>query len=125
MGNSKSGLGLGNIIIDLSKPNAKVIFEGDAYDVIAVDNDLSENEDYFRDDTLDLGYDNEAQRIVNEAMEDRGIKTLEQINEAFGIIFGALSEQEYFNNCEYEVSQLDKDKFLIIYAYGGRYSDDR
>ena len=43
-------------------------------DFLSMDSDYSENEEYFREDTIDLGYENEAERI-SEEMYNRLIPT--------------------------------------------------
>tara|TARA_R110000772_G_C13310268_1_gene440046 strand:+ start:6486 stop:6851 length:366 start_codon:yes stop_codon:yes gene_type:complete len=121
MANAVSGLGIGNFMVDLNQPNAKELFEGNAYDVLTVDNDMTENEDYFQDDTLELGYEDEADRQVKEAMEGKELTNKDDIDKVFGEIFESLSDQDYFCVCEYDVVELEAGKFLVTYAYGGNY----
>ena len=43
--------------------------ENSLISILEQDNDFSENEDYFRIDTLELGFENEAERVSKEIFE--------------------------------------------------------
>lgn len=118
MGNAKSPLGLGLIRIDLNKRDEVL---GELWNVLSVDNDMTENEDYFREDTLELGYKDEAARIVAEAVKDKAIDTVEGFTEAFKKVFLGLSDQEFFCVCDYEIMELEPGVIILAYAYGGNY----
>ena len=121
MGNSTSGLGLGHFVVDLKK-TADV--KESLLSLISMDNDLTENEDYFRDDTMELGYESEADRIVKEYIKEHGVpRSVKAFEEAATKVFEAISEQEYFCICDLDVIGIGDSKLVIAYAYGGNYDN--
>tara|TARA_R110000796_G_scaffold1673_3_gene6962 strand:+ start:11438 stop:11800 length:363 start_codon:yes stop_codon:yes gene_type:complete len=119
MGNAKSGLGLSLVRIDLN--DGAAVLE-DLWDILSVDNDMTENEDYFQEDTLELGYPDEASRIVDEAAKGKQFNTIEGFEEVFNKVFAALSGQEYYCVCDYAIEDLGDGHIILAYAYGGNYS---
>jgi len=119
MGNSKSGLGLGHFIVDLKKTkDVRISLE----QLISSDNDLTENVEYFQDDTLELGYESEADRIVKEYIKEHGVpRSVKAFEKAANKVFEAISDQEYFCVCELDVIGIGGGKLVIAYAYGGNY----
>ena len=121
MSNEKASLGLGHSLVDLT--NRINVFDT-LCNMISVDNDLTENEMYFRNDTIKLGFENEAERIVMETLKEFGYPTnKETFEEVATKVFEAITEQEYFGNCELNIIELDENKLSLAYAYGGNYSD--
>lgn len=118
MGNCVSGLGLGLIKFNLN--NRESVIEK-LRDVLSCDGDLTENEDYFRDDTEKLGYETEAKRLVDEAVKDKDLTDVKVFEEVFGEVFSALSGQEYWGVCEYEIEDMGSGIIMVAYAYGGNY----
>ena len=116
MANCESGLGLGMIKINLNNRDEVIKELGD---IISVDCDLHENVDFFREDTLKLGYDSELDRVVDEATKGKDLKDLKVFEEVFSEVFGALSEQEYFGQCEYVIEELGDGVIMLAYVYGG------
>lgn len=116
MSNEKSDLGLGLIRLNL---NDKEKIKETLINVISADLDLSENEEYFQDDTLELGYESEAERIVDEAMKDAELNTLNDLEVLFVNVFDTIGEQDFFGACDYEVEIISDDEVIIAYAYGG------
>lgn len=119
MANCRASLGLGHSIVNLK--NEKEIYDN-LYDLISMDNDLTENEDYFQDDTLELGFESEADRIVKEALKKLGQPTTaEEFEKVAEKVFESISNQEYFGVCELDVIQVGKNKVALAFAYGGDY----
>ena len=119
MANSRAELSLGHTIVNLK--NKKQVYNT-LYDLIGMDNDLTENEDYFREDTLELGFDNDAERYVKEALEKFGQPTnAEEFKKVAEEVFEAISQQDYFGLCELNVIQISKNKLSLAYATGGDY----
>ena len=116
MSNSRSDLALGTMIIDLKNPDKAL---GSLYDLLTVDNDLTENEDYFREDTLELGYDCEADRIWTEKTKDKKFKTIKEFENIFLDVWSAITDQEYFGDWDYSILDIGDDKYVIAYCYGG------
>jgi len=119
MANCRASLGLGQSIVNLK--NEKDVYNN-LYDLISMDCDLTENEEYFQDDTLDLGFENEAERRVKEALAELGQPTtLEEFEVVAEKVFENISDQEYFGVCEISAIQVGKNKVALAYAYGGDY----
>lgn len=117
MSNCKSDLGLGHFLVNLN--DEKDVYKS-LFALISSDNDLTENEEYFQDDTLELGFENEADRIVKEALEELGQPTTaKDFEDVADKVFGAISDQDYFGECELNVIQVSKNKISVAYAYGG------
>lgn len=116
MANCRAGLNLELCVLDLN--NREAVVEK-LIDILSIDADLSENEDYFSDDTLELGYENEAERIVAESTKRKKFDTPKRFEKVFGYVFSALSNQEYWGECEYRVEDLGDNKIALAYAIGG------
>ena len=89
---------------------------------LSMDCDLTENEDYFRDDTIELGFENESDRIITEYIKKNGIpKTFDAYQDAFNKISDSITGQDYFGNCSTDFIQVGKNKVSVVFAYGGNY----
>jgi hypothetical protein len=119
MGNAKSELGLAMVKVNL---NDKDDVLGTLIDVISVDGDLSENEEYYREDTLALGFVSEAERLVEEATKGMCYDSIDKFKIVFDKVFSSLSDQEYFCVCDYTIEDLGDGVIMLAYAYGGNYS---
>ena len=119
MSNENASLRLNHVLVDLD--NRKNIYDT-LYDMIAVDNDLVENEMYFRKDTLELGFNNEADRVVKDKLKTLGypttIKTFEKIATK---VFEVISNQDYFGECSVNIIKISENKLSLAYAHGGIY----
>lgn len=119
MANCRSELGLGQSIVNLK--NEKEIYDN-LYGLLSMDCDLTVNAEYFRDDTVELGFENEAERLVKETLTELGHPTTaEEFEKVAGKVFESISDQEYFGLCEISVIQVGKNKVSLAYAYGGGY----
>jgi hypothetical protein len=117
MANCKAALNLNQFWIKIS--SKKDIFES-LKSLMDVDNDLTENEEYFRDDTISLGYENEADRIVKELLKEEGYpKTIEDYKKLAGIVAARLSGQEYYGECDIKFTALTNDLLVVAFATGG------
>lgn len=117
MGNCTANLNTGQFIIDFK--NREEIL-GDFYDLLSVDNDLTENEDYFRDDTIELGYETEAERIIAERTKGRPITNVKQFRNVMDDVWEAITGQDYFGVCEYDILDLEDGRYVVSWASGGR-----
>jgi len=119
MANCKSSLGTGHFLVNLK--NEKNVYNS-LFALVDMDCDLTENEDYFQDDTLELGYESEAERIIKEALEEFGQPTTpEEFEVVAKKVFNAIDEQEYFGVCDLSVVKISKHKVSLAYSYGGDY----
>ena len=117
MANCKSELVLNHFWINITE--SKDVYES-LYSLIEQDCDLSENEDYFSDDTLELGFKNEADRIVKEALKELGFPDdITSLRVIVDKVTDAISGQEYFGGCEVSVVAVTEELFCIAFATGG------
>ena len=104
----------------------KFMFEA----ILDGDSDFSENEEYFREDTLELGYENESQRC-SEELYDMHIKKLKKGKTLLSAIEDAVEDVmtystggtqfiagnwTYSSGYETDVIQIGK-KFVVSWAY--------
>ena len=112
---------MGHVIVDLTQ---KQEVRGTLYDLISMDCDLTENEDYFQEDTLELGYESEADRIVTETIKEMGFpKSAKKFEKVANKVFEAISRQEYFGVCELSIINIGDKKVSLAYSYGGDYGN--
>ncbi|NQY54628.1 MAG: hypothetical protein HRT42_13770, partial [Campylobacteraceae bacterium] len=117
MSNCKVGLNLNHSIVRLYNKLRVYKF---LYLLLEVDNDLTENEEYFREDTLTLGYENEAERIVKEYISSNGYPNDEkELTEAVSKITDSITNQEYYGSCDFSVIKISKDVFSVVFVTGG------
>lgn len=117
MSNCKSDLGVNHQIVNIK--NEEEVKEA-LLSLLNSDNDLTENEEYFREDTLGLGYENEAQRIVDEYIKEKGIpNSPESFEEAANKISDSISDQEFYGECDLDVIDLQDGRVSMVFAYGG------
>lgn len=73
------------------------------------DEDFTNNQEYFRPDTLALGYKNEAQRIIQEnRAKNNGLRVDDLIHESFG--------DSYYLEYQYEIEEIG-DCIIVSIAY--------
>jgi hypothetical protein len=117
MSNCKSDGGLNHHWVDASR---KDDIYNSLYSLLECDNDLTENEDFFRDDTLSLGYESEAERIVKEALEKHGYpRDINNIRNLYKDVANHIIKQGYFGNCELSVIAINLKIVSIAFTYGG------
>ena len=51
------------------------------------------------------------------------LSTLEGVTNLFGEVTNAISEQEFFSNCELDVIEIGNNKFVVAFVYGGDYGN--
>jgi len=119
MANCKSGLGVIHSIVDL---NNKEDIKDTLISLLSMDADLTENEDYFEPDTLELGFDSEADRIVKEYIKENGLPgTFKAFKDACNKVSGSISGEEFWGECKLTLIELDSNKVSLVFAYGGSY----
>jgi len=118
MSNCKASTSVSHFIIDVT--NEKEVLES-LMEIMEQDNDLTENEDYFQEDTLELGYESEADRIVKEYIKENGVpKTTDEYKKAFIKISDSISDQEYFGECSIDFLKVDETKLSVCFMIGGQ-----
>jgi hypothetical protein len=117
MANCTSDLGYGHVIVDLTyKYEVKELLE----QLLSMDNDLIENEECFREDTLSLGYKNEMRRIITEALADGYPSNMDEFYTIAEKVYDNISNQEYFGNCVLDMLEISKSKVVVAWVYGGK-----
>lgn len=116
MANSKSSLGLITFLVNITQPQYDNLMS-----MLNIDNDLTENEEYFREDTLSLGYESEADRIIKEKLSEHAssepnkesyVKIITEVSEA-------ISDQEYYGSTTLSIVDVNDEEFFVAFAYGG------
>lgn len=117
MANCKASLGTQHFIIDVTDKDAVI---ESLMNSMQNDADLTENEDYFQEDTLELGYKSEADRIVQEYTKENGVpSTIEEYQKAYTDIANNMMKQEYYGECDLDFIQIDETKLSVMFVYGG------
>ena len=108
-----------HVLLMLNAANTKDIINN-LHLLLSNDNDLTENEEFFRSDTLKKGYVSEAERIIKESIEKFSLNNLENIKAVFEEVFSSISNQDFFGECDIQFKQLEQINSLVIsYTIGG------
>lgn len=118
MANCKASLNLNHFWVNIKDKNS--VYNG-LYSLLEVDNDLTENEDYFQDDTLELGYENEADRIVREALKGRKIHSISTFKKIARKVAESITNQEYYGECKLSFVSTNTEIVIVAFATGGDY----
>jgi hypothetical protein len=104
------------MVVDVKKDKIEEV----AYALLEHDLDLTENEDYFQEDTLELGYDSEADRIIKESIKRIGKPTsVKEYKAILRDVWSKIEGQEYFGGTNYEFIDIGSCKFSVVFMYGG------
>lgn len=118
MSNCTAGLVLNHFYINV-KIEKDVINSLES--LLECDNDLTENEDKFREDTISLGYESEADRIVKEYIKKNGVpNNIKSYKGAAMEISDSITEQEYYGGCELSFVAIDEQIIVVAFATGGQ-----
>lgn len=121
MGNLRNEIGL--IVFNVDKNN-EAIDEKTLIPAFNEDCDFTENEDYFREDTLELGFENEAERvskeIFDECMADESIDTeaelLEAMVKALFEVRNFIGSSDNYGDYKYQIVETEFE-FIVIITY--------
>lgn len=114
MGNLKNSVSLITCRIDKGKVNEKAL-----YDIFASDCDFFENEDEYQFDTLDLGFENEADRQATEIwlkhknVKDETKRLTLMLKDVFKVS-GFIGSSSYYGNYQTEIIHTDNEFIVII-----------
>ena len=104
--------GLGHILTTISKTDPETGIES----LFTHDNDFTENKEYFRPDTISLGFENEALRIAREETEKLGGKEITEADIKRIIEDKLISSSSYYDESDIEIIDLEKE-FVVSVAY--------
>lgn len=117
MGNSRASLG--HMLLSVNPADKEEVYNS-LYGILSCDNDLTENEDYFQDDTLDLGFESEADRIVKENLKDY---TPGRYDEVATKVSDSIAKQEYYGQCSIDFIKIGDEQIIMSFVYGGDYGN--
>ena len=74
------------------------------------DLDFTENEDYFREDTLELGYENEAERLATEFLE----KDMPAFDMMEGCIEAQCESSNYYHDYQISATRIENTYVIAV-----------
>jgi hypothetical protein len=97
-------------------------YEGDIkeglYQIFSHDLDFTENEEYFRKNTLKLGYKDEAERLVSEYVSKHKVNTLSKVTRAVDKLAAKIFDNtNYYSEHHISVEEIDDNLYSIAIAY--------
>ena len=114
MGNLAGQLTTGKVKISLVRDK----IEKGLYDLISFDLDFTDNEDYFRMDTLSLGYENEADRLAKEFVAERKITNKEELFDCCQELLGMVFDSSFYGEWNLDVFETkNKNEYVVFYSY--------
>lgn len=114
MGNLSNQLTSGKVKISLDPGK----IEQGLYELINFDLDFTENEEYFREDTLSLGYSNEADRLVKEHIAENKITNKKELFDCCSDLLGMVFDSSFYGDWTLEVVESSKkNEFVVFYSY--------
>ena len=116
MSNSHSSSIMFHRIVDIQNKKEVIDFFND---ILSIDGDLSENEDYFRPDTIKLGFENEVERHVHKVTNRIKEYNHKTFDKSLGKIVDILGGQEYWGYCTYDIIELENNKVSVAVLIGG------
>ena len=112
---------IGLLTLEISKG---MINENSFIDLFSFDSDFTENEEYFREDTLELGFKNEAERCSKELFEKhkKGLidRDTEDVSLELALIDGIentrnfIGQSYYYNYGEYQLRIIETDFSYVV-----------
>jgi hypothetical protein len=95
--------------------------ENSLISILEQDNDFSENEDYYRPDTLELGFENEAERVSKEIFEknildvkDDELVGLHQMVSDLFKVEGFIGTSSHYGSYEFEIIETEYEYIVVI-----------
>ena len=89
--------------------------------ILEQDNDFSENTDYYRPDTLELGFENEAERVSKEIFEknildvkDDELVGLHQMVSDLFKVEGFIGTSSHYGSYEFEIIETEYEYIVVI-----------
>ena len=95
--------------------------ENSLISILEQDNDFSENEDYYRPDTLELGFENEAERVSKEIFdknildvkEDELVGLHQMVSDLFKVeVF--IGTSSHYGSYEFEIVETEYEYIVVI-----------
>jgi hypothetical protein len=88
------------------------------YQIFSRDLDYTENDEYFRKNTLKLGYKDEADRLVSEYIRNHSrIDSLPKIERAVKKLADTVFDKNYYRDYQYSVERVNRNIYSVSIAY--------
>jgi hypothetical protein len=88
------------------------------YNIFSNDCDFTENVEYFRYDTIALGFRDEAERLVSEHLSGNKMKSLKSVDNIVSDLCSEIFDNEiYYRNYEYNVIKVGDNLFSVSISY--------
>lgn len=115
MGNYNNTLNQIHFILDTT--SSEKIKEG-LYNIFSRDCDFTENVEYFRYDTLSLGYKDEAERLVSEYFRNNKLNSLKKVDDIVSDLCSEIFDNDtYYSDYEYNVIKVGDNLFSVSISY--------
>jgi len=85
-------------------------------ELIAFDLDYTDNEEYFRKDTLKKGFRSEAHRIAYEYTK-RPVKDHSDLENRINLILTDIFDSSYYGDWDYVIVPMVDDEYTIVVSY--------
>ena len=114
---------MGNLAGQLTTGKVKISLDSDKiekglYGLISFDLDFTENEEYFREDTISLGYENEAERLSKEYVAERKISNKEELFDCCQELLGMVFDSSFYGEWDLDVFESkNKNEYVVFYSY--------
>ena len=90
-------------------------------ELLSIDNDFLENVEYFRPDTLELGFENEAERVseeifdkFNDALEDDESYAIEGMFQKVVLLKNFVTQSSTTKSFDHTIVETDFEYILIL-----------
>jgi uncharacterized protein with von Willebrand factor type A (vWA) domain len=81
-----------------------------------MDEDWKTNEEYFQDDTLDLGYESEAQRLASEWLQEHQVRTEKDLEAWIKHLEERVyNHDQFYIEQEFSIIEVGPGKFAVAY----------
>ena len=87
-------------------------------ELMEFDLDFSENQEYFRSDTLKKGFRSEAHRIAVEKTK-KPVKDNSDLEDRVNSILGKIFDSNHYGDWEYVIVPMVDDEYTIVVSYIG------
>jgi hypothetical protein len=114
---------MGNLSNSLTTEKVRISLDPDKvksglYDLISFDLDFTENEEYFRQDTISLGYKDEAERLIDEYLKENKLENKQDLFECSCELLRMVFDSSFYGDWVVDVSETSKEnEYVVYYSY--------
>jgi hypothetical protein len=111
----------GNVTLAMARVSKGQIDRYSLKPLFNIDNDFTENVEYFREDTLELGFNNEADRVSKEIWDkhkdddrnDEVVVLNRMVRDVFDVP-NFIGQSSNYGNYEFEIIEFDFEYLVVI-----------